>query len=47
MSYNQILIFLTNERTNDALRSTPMGRLQQIYPDKERQPRILRHWINR
>lgn len=47
MSYNQILIFLTNERTNDALRSTLSGRLQQVYPDKERQPRILRHWINR
>ena len=29
------------------LRRTSHGRTQETYPDRERQPRIWTHWINR
>lgn len=40
-----ILLYLS-DRTQEALRHTLAGRLQR-YPDKERQPRVARHWLNR
>lgn len=41
------LMMLAHERRADYERRTLLGRINRTYLDKERQPRILRHWTNR
>ena len=40
-------MLIAAERQADYHRRTPIERIKRAYLDKERQPRILRHWTNR
>lgn len=47
MIYNPALLMAVQERTAELQRSARQSKTQANYPDKERQPRLLKHWANR
>ncbi|MCA9838633.1 MAG: hypothetical protein KC422_17070 [Trueperaceae bacterium] len=47
MIHTQLMYTLASEKNKEMQRLSKSYRIQQISPDKERQPRIQKYWLNR
>ncbi len=47
MIHTQLIYMLATEKTREMQRLSKSYRIQQLSPDKEKQPRIQKYWLNR